>query len=300
MACNMRALALLASLNLVACRPAGTTPAEAVTGPGRYEQTMTVDGNDRRYTLVVPRGYSPDKQVPLIVLLHGYGSNANQITAYSRLGALADTEGFVLAVPSGMGRVNGWNCGFVNMGARGVDDVKFIGTLISKLKGELAIDSKRVFVAGHSNGAMLSYAVGSALSDKVAAIGVVEGSNAIDRPTLKRAVPAPEEPVSAIVFHGRNDRLVPYEPANGRLGLYLGAVGAASLWARGDGIAGEPRRATIGSVGSLMTWSGDGVDVELVTVDAGNHMWPGAPGSSGNAIDATNLMLDFFKTHAKR
>ncbi|HLK16639.1 MAG TPA: PHB depolymerase family esterase [Fimbriimonadaceae bacterium] len=295
-----RILALLATLNLAACRPPVPEASSPVVGPGRYDRTMSVDGVQRKYLLVVPEGYSAGRSAPLIVLLHGYSSNGPQIAAYSRLAKLADRDGFILAAPTGMGRVNGWNCGFANLGARGVDDIKFVGELMTKLEAELAVDPKRIYVAGHSNGAMLSYAVGAAYSDRVAALGIVAGSNGVDLPHFKRTVPAPKQPVSAIIFHGTNDRLLPYNAGSNSKCLYLNPLGSAILWARGDGITADSKQTTLGDSGSAIQWSGNSADVELVTVNGGNHMWPGAPGSTGKGIDATELMLDFFKTHPKR
>lgn len=261
---------------------------------------MRSGGIERTYTLIVPQGYVPHHERPLIVLLHGYTSSGDQILAYSRLGKLADSEGFILAAPNGTGRPRGWNCGFVNAGESGVDDIGFIGDLIGRLRDELAIDPRRIYLAGHSNGAMLAYAAGSGLSDRIAAIAVIEGSNAIDRPLFKRSVPAPAHPVSAIIFHGKNDRLVPYEPATSRLALYAGPQVAAASWASEVGAGTAPKERALGAAGSATIWSGRDATVELVTVSRGNHMWPGAIGSTSDGIDATDMLLAFFRARPKR
>ena len=55
----------------VACCGANVALAQAVvTRPGTHE--LTLPGSDRRYTLVIPRGYRGERPVPLVVALH-YG-----------------------------------------------------------------------------------------------------------------------------------------------------------------------------------------------------------------------------------
>jgi poly(3-hydroxybutyrate) depolymerase len=44
--------------------------------PGTKVHTVSSGGRDRSYRLTVPRGYTGDERVPLVVDLHGAGSNA--------------------------------------------------------------------------------------------------------------------------------------------------------------------------------------------------------------------------------
>jgi polyhydroxybutyrate depolymerase len=296
----MRLLALIALMNSTACRV--QTPTQTVADAGRHEETISIDGTDRTYVLVVPRDYSSDKPAPMLVLLHGKTSNANQILNYSRLGKLGPLEGYIVVAPNGMGDISGWNCGFMNMGPKGVDDIKFIGALMSKVQGQFSVDPKRIFVAGHSNGGILSYAIASAYSDKVAAIGVVEGSAGLDRPRIKRTVSPPRSPVSAIIFHGKKDPLVPYQHNGGLADMFLPPVESAALWAHDVGATGDAKTTALNDGGSVMTWLAPKAEVRLVTVDEGTHMWPGgitALKSGASPVDATMMMLEFFKSHPK-
>ena len=69
---------------------------------------------------------------------------------------------------------NAWNCcGYALK--NGIDDVDFIRALIEGLQKRYAIDSKRMFATGLSNGAMMSYRLACELSDKIAAIAPVAG-----------------------------------------------------------------------------------------------------------------------------
>lgn len=66
-----------------------------------------------------------------------------------------------------------------------------------------AVDPKRIFATGISNGAMMSYRLACELSDKIAAVAPVEGAQNVDC--------WPSNRISVIVFHGTADRLVPFD-----------------------------------------------------------------------------------------
>jgi polyhydroxybutyrate depolymerase len=177
-----------------------------------------------------------------------------------------------------------------------VDDVAFIRALIDKLESDYPVDPKRVFVTGISNGAMMSYRLACELSDKIAAIAPVEGAMNVDC--------RPSQPVSAIVFHGTADRVVPFnggstpfQPAGRRTdGSVAGAVG---FWVKEDACASSPARHETAEVDTTI-YSGckDGAGVALYAIQGGRHIWPGHP-FSGNHVPATNLMWSFFTQHAK-
>ncbi|MGC5075386.1 hypothetical protein, partial [Escherichia coli] len=69
---------------------------------------------------------------------------------------VSEREGFVLVTPNALGTVPGWNAEFFNFNALKVDDVAFMDKLIDKVEGEVGVDTSRVFVAGHSNGAFMA------------------------------------------------------------------------------------------------------------------------------------------------
>lgn len=295
----MRMILLLALLNATACHV--QTP-KAASGPGRFDLKLSVDGMDRNYVLIVPPEYVSSKPAPMLILLHGKSSNANQILNYSWIGKRGPAAGYIVVAPNGTGTISGWNCGFMNMGAKGVDDLKFIGLLMDHVQSEYSVDPKRIYVAGHSNGGILSYAVASKFSNKIAAIGVIEGSAGLDRPRIKKSVDPPASPVSAIIFHGKKDPLIPYENGGKLADMFLPPVDSATLWARDVGAGETPKTSTLPEVGSVMSWIGPRAEVQLITVDEGTHMWPGgltALRNGDSPIDATAMMFGFFKMHPK-
>ena len=71
--------------------------------PGDVARTFTSGGEDRVYRLAVPRSYEPDEATPLIVNLHGSGSNALQASAYSDLPRRAAERGMITVAPEAIG-----------------------------------------------------------------------------------------------------------------------------------------------------------------------------------------------------
>ena len=92
-----------------------------------------------------------------------------------------------------------------------------------------------IFVAGHSNGAMMAYRFGAEFSNKIAAIASVSGSIG-GKPTENSElyiIPKPSEPISVIVFHGKKDKLVLYDGGEiiyGFIKIDLSVQEAISFW----------------------------------------------------------------------
>lgn len=287
-----------------------------VDRPGVYEGSLTVGGLVRTYIVHVPPGYSPgrDKRVPLVLVLHGAGGNAASAARISGFNAKSTQEGFIVVYPNGTGRfrkdvVLTWNagncCGYAVDNR--VDDIGFMGALIEKLQKDHAVDPKRIFVTGLSNGGMMAYRIACELSDKVAAIGPVAGA-------LNVQECRPRVPVSTVIFHGTGDEHVLYkggEPKKFferlRKRVDKPVSYAVSSWVRYNGCSSVPEKEETGRV-IRETYRGgkDGAEVVLYTIKGEGHTWPGGkkgryPGADEptTEISATDLMWDFFKTHPK-
>jgi polyhydroxybutyrate depolymerase len=264
--------------------------------------SITVGGRARSYLLHVPSGHDANKKMALVLVLHGATQSPEGAERMSGMSKLADREDFLVAYPSGTGRLSRvptWNsgncCGYAL--ANKVDDVGFIRAMIDKLEREYSIDPKRVYVTGISNGAMMSYRLACELSEKIAAIAPVEGAQNLDC--------RPSSPVSAIIFHGTADRLVPF---NGGSTPYQLAgrrndtpvADTVAFWAKEDGCASAPQREESSEVHTTI-YSGceGGTGVALYAIQGGHHMWPGTR-LSGNDVSATDIMWAFFEQHPKR
>src|ERR1700690_2678506 len=90
----------------------------------------------------------------LVLELHGRGIDPVMFDRWTGYSALADEEGFVLAMPAAVGEI--WNDGRFR-GARwrehdAIDDVGYLLAVIDHVIGRQAIDPARIYVVGMSNG----------------------------------------------------------------------------------------------------------------------------------------------------
>ncbi len=135
---------------------------------GDKHDTLDIDGLTRNYLVHIPASYDSKTPVPLLLVLHGATQSADSAERMSGMSAKADKENFLAVYPSGTGRLPTWNSGACCGTAmqRNIDDVSFFRALIRKLEHDYAIDSKRIFVTGISNGAMMSYRLACDMATK--------------------------------------------------------------------------------------------------------------------------------------
>jgi polyhydroxybutyrate depolymerase len=263
-----------------------------VVKPGTYDKTIAEGKLSRTYKLVVPKGYDGRHALPLVILLHGWTSNADQILAITKFGDKADKESFFLAVPNGtpgIGQTKGWNVGFLDLGAAGVDDVTFVNDILDACERDLMVDSKRIYVTGHSNGAMLAHRIGAELGKRIAAIAPVSGSVGMGQTLIGK----PVAPVSVLIIHGDQDETVAYDEKAKAFLMSISAEKSAKFWADANSCTSAVQ-SRFGK-NQLERWIGGKGDtqVEFITVAGGHHAWPTDP------FNATDAIWDFFRMHPK-
>jgi len=181
-------------------------------------KSIDVNGVTRTYLLYVPHTFEPGRSA-LILALHGRGDGGpgSVMEAYSHLDETADREGFAIAYLDGLvdatGTVN-WNYFYDPFFVSGPDDVSFARDVLDVLQETLHPDRRRIFVTGTSAGGFMAQRLGVELSDRVAAIGVVEGGLFVTTPSTPQTVPDATAPVSVLFLKGDQD------PNN----LYCGAT----------------------------------------------------------------------------
>jgi phospholipase/carboxylesterase len=132
----------------------GRGQSAAIT-PGQHD--LKLGDSDRDGVIYVPRGYTPDKPAPLIVMLHGAG-NTGRGVAYTF--PLADEFGIVILAPDSRDEAT-WDMLLTGYGP----DVEFIGAALKQTRGRCNIDRKRTALAGHSDGASYSLSLGLGTGD---------------------------------------------------------------------------------------------------------------------------------------
>ena len=274
---------------------AGCTSGDA-HATGDFNETIESGGITRTYILHLPASYSVSSPSPILIAFHGFAMPAQLFATYHRFGELGEARGLIAVTPSGAGDPVYWNA-HVDA-ATTPDDVAFVKELIVKLDASLCVDASRTYVAGYSLGGAMAELVACEMPDRIAAVGLVAAVS------VGCGAKAP-----MIDFHGTDDVFVPFEgaPAGDARGASPPVRRVASEWARGLGCDGLPTIARPFADVELSTFrncaSGDG-EVELYSVINGGHTWPGAKldlpvGHTTQSIDASSLMLDFFRAHEK-
>ena len=264
-----------------------------ISGCINEEESILWNGRTRFYNIHIPDGYNGITPVPLVIALHGGGGNARSMEEKTGFSNLSDEKGFVIVYPEGTGRFKHrfltWNAGYCCGYAleNNIDDVGFIKELIKTLEEKFNIDSNRIYITGHSNGAMLTYRVGAELSDIVAAIAPVAG--AIPKNILNLSTPS--KPVSVLVISGTDDPLIPWNGGDIKgpffhrnLGKVLSVPDSVAYWVAYNNCNSSPNITYLpdkdpndGTLVCKKVYSGgdNGTEVILYTIEGGGHTWPG-------------------------
>ncbi len=267
----------------------------------RTNGTLVCSGQEREYLLHVPKSYDPAMPVPLVISMHGAAGWPAMQRDASRWNTLAESQGFIVVYPSGMGGrgPRAWH-----MNPSGLaKDVRFISDLIDSLKAAYNIDSTRVYADGLSNGGGMAFVLSCTLSDRIAAVGLVASAQLLpfDSCTDRRAVPM-------IAFHGTADRTVPYHGGKSWVApvAFPDMPTWAADWARRNRCSPDPVESAAAADVTRLEYSdcADNAAVVLYTVKEGGHSWPGGGplpewlvGPTNHSVDATSLMWAFFREH---
>jgi len=269
---------------------------------------MKIGGYDREWRLYVPESLPASGDVALVLGLHGGLGSGGQFAADGYFDQQAERGGFIAAYPDGISRrlinVRTWNgggcCGYAQ--DQGVDDVAFLVALIEELSDGLPIDRDRVYLTGHSNGAIMSYRMACERADLIAAIAVYAGALEVEC--------HPSEAVSVLEIHGDNDEHIPIEGGVGPSALtdvnYHSMQYTVDVWTAANGCSGGPTVSVAGAV-TTSTWAdcADGSVVETQVVAGASHSWAGgAPvgpfrDKPSQDHDASKAIWDFLSTKVR-
>ena len=129
------------------------------------KETFESQGKKRTYYLVVPDQAKVDHPAPLLVLLHGSGHNG--LSLVDKWKDLANKEGVIIAGPDST-NPESWKTP--------MDGPDFLRDLISELQSKYAIDQHRLYLFGHSGGAVFALYMALFESEYFAAVAVHAGA----------------------------------------------------------------------------------------------------------------------------
>lgn len=299
----MLLIAALACGKTTVAQPPPTEATSLSPPVGDSEHRLVYAGVERSYVLHIPPGYNASQPIALVLAFHGITLDAYEMMRISGFNAQSDAAGFVVVYPNASGDQRAWNGGHCcGEAARdNVDDVGFVRAVIEDLSASLAIDSKRIYATGFSNGAILTYRLGCEMADQIAAIAPVSATQA--REDMQACRPA--RPLPVIHFHGTADEPNPYDGGVTPGGVqFISVAEAIQFWVNFNGCPAEAQRFESGNVvHEVYSPCRNGSSVELYTVLGGMHAWPGGEavnlrmGQPTTEISATQLMWQFFTDH---
>ena len=289
-------------------------PSRAATGGGFFERSHTGPAGTRTYKRYIPARAS-SAPLPLVVMLHGCKQNPDDFATGTRMNALAEAHGFLVAYPAQSRNANGSNCWNwfrpADQAREGGEPEVLAGIARDVIAAE-AVDPQRVFVAGLSAGAAMAVILGQTHPELFSAVGahsglplgaahdVASAFTAMRGSSLFGARPpaagTPGAAVPTIVFHGDQDSTV-------------AAANAATIveQAVAAGSAHAPLHPTVGardSVGgreftrTVYADAAGRARVEHWLLHGAAHAWSGgdAAGSYADAQgpDASAEMIRFF------
>lgn len=281
-------LVLLAAL---ACRLETSASPSSEAATKTTEGQISSGGVIRTYRLHVPEGFQPANSYPLVLNFHGSGSNALEEENLTDMSAEADAAGFFVVYPQGLDER--WNTG---PGPDGQADRQFVRDLVAAISKQYPIDPQRIYATGISNGGGMANRLGCDMADLIAAIAPDAGAYNFWQDC------SPSRPVPVLAFHGLDDLVVPYDGGTPN-SMEPPIEDWAAAWASRDGCSVEPVLSTPVKDVTMTTWGKcqGGAEVILYTLAYHGHSWPGSPTLpsiiTSQAVNATDLMWDFFQAH---
>ena len=169
--------------------------------------------------LYVPARYAADRPAPLVVLLHGAGSDAR--AGLAPLRPLADEAGAILLAPDARGRT--WDAVLGDYGP----DVASVDALLHHVFERFSVDPARVAVGAFSDGASYVLALGLRNGDVFTHLiafspGFVPRAGGRGRPAI-------------YVSHGVSDPVLPIDRCSRRIVPSLRRAGHAVRYREFDG-----------------------------------------------------------------
>ena len=178
--------------------------------PEEFQQTlrMPLPGGRAYY-----RSSSPDpaRPLPLVIALHGVRQRPAALASDSRLTSYARTHGFVVAYGGGTAGV--WNAGRCCQNDV-ADDVHYLTEVVADVERHTAIDRRRIYLVGFSNGGMMALRALCERPDVFAAAGVMSGALMTD---CAPATGIRRIPLRIRQLHGLGDTTVPPQGGSSRI-----------------------------------------------------------------------------------
>ena len=184
-------------------------------------QAKQHQGKTLHYIAIEPDGYDPDRDYPMIILLHGFGAHMGDLAG---IAPEIDTDGYIYIFPNapipfeiGPGATGyGWTYPRrIPQELRRADDVdsvvEMLATLVDEVTEHYATRPGQVVLGGFSQGGMMTYRYGLPNPDKFRGLAALSAV-APDEETMRERLPdSRAQPI--FVAHGTADMVIEVQMA---------------------------------------------------------------------------------------
>ena len=300
-------------------RPYGRPSDATEDGKHFFWDTSGESSAQLDYKVFLPSSYNAEgAAVPLVVMLHGCTQDPDDFALGTRMNALAQRHGFIVAYPQQPASANAskcWNWFRPEDQVRDRGEPSQIARMIGDLTARYRIDRKRVFAAGMSAGAAMVVVLARTYPELFTAIGVHSGlpyrcaNNVVSALAVMKNARACVDrhdatshslPVPAIVFHGDHDTTVDHSNADALVRQWQ------AEWSRTQPLANPVAQQTTdgGRVCDRVihkTTNGKSV-IEYWTIRGATHCWSGGDVRGSHTVasgpDAAAEFWRFFRASA--
>ncbi len=293
--------------------PLATLWASPARAQGEAPETFPFQGLERHYYL--HRAPNRTDPLPLVLALHGLDEDVEGMRVTWTMDAVADREGFDVLYPVSV--TSRWS--YVDTrpvllpNGRGiVDDIGFMLALLDKLITDRVTDPARIFVAGRSNGALMSWTLACQASDRFAAAAPIVSA------MIERQVELchPKRLIPVAVIAGTDDWTQSYDGAIGENFRLLSIPETLNFWRRERACADlrltdiPPHVPSDPTAAVLIEWNRCRVPSPLIfyRIEGGGHYMPSyrpmteretrRHGGRSQTIETAEVLWDFFKKAA--
>jgi polyhydroxybutyrate depolymerase len=181
--------------------------------------------------------------LPLLVFLHGLGGSGALLRDGLHLAEMAEAFGFAFIAPDGVLDSSGrrfWNasdscCNFDGMA---IDHVAALRRWIVEAAANPALDPRRVYLIGFSNGGFMAYRAACEIGSLLAGIVSIAGAGPGDTSACH-----PDKALSVVQIHGDRDPIVKFHGghlfADSGRPRYPSAAESVAYWAKFHGCTGD-------------------------------------------------------------
>jgi poly(3-hydroxybutyrate) depolymerase len=178
--------------------PTSTAPSPTAAADKIVKETLIVGGRERTYYLYVPATIEPGAPAPLLITLHGSGHVGSSLVEPWK--NLAKKERVVVVGPDSLSR-DRWEYP--------ADGPEFLHLLAQAISAKVRIDPRRMYLFGHSAGAVFGLQMGLFESRYFAAVAIHAG--AFRDPGEFDVISRAKRPIPTWVYAGDRDRFFPLD-----------------------------------------------------------------------------------------